>query len=69
MNTFTIEISGRKLPVTGHVRILTGNDQKPAYFSELTGPEKAFDLREGGYFDRVKVIRPELVEIKTLQVM
>ena len=65
----SIEIKGQKLPITGYARILIYNASRFGYFSELTGPESAFVFREGARFDMVKVIRPELVEIKTLRVL
>lgn len=64
--TFTIKVAGRVIP-TSFVRVLTHNDTLPVYHSEITGPERAFEFRAGSRFDKVKVVQPELVEIKTLR--
>ncbi len=69
MSTITITIPGDKLPVRFPARILAGGDTRTARFSEITGPWSAFDLIEGNQYDKVKVNRPDLVEIKTFQVL
>ncbi len=69
MNTFTIGVPGDRLPIRYPARILTSNDVKIGYFSEITGPEDAFRLTEGSQYDKVKVVRPDLVKIKTFQVL
>ncbi len=69
MSTITITIPGDRLPIRFPARILTHNDERTARFSEITGPWSAFDLTEGNHYDKVKVVEPDLVEIKTFQVL
>lgn len=65
----TITITGNRLPVRSPARILTDNDRKAGFVSEITGPPEAFRVFEGARYDKVKVIKPDLVEIKTFQVL
>ena len=67
MTTHTI--TGNRLPVRSPVRILADDDRRVGFVSEITGPEDAFRLFEGSRYDKVRVIKPDLVEIKTFQVM
>ncbi len=67
--TITLTIPGDRLPIRFPARILAGDDARTARFSEITGPPSAFDLIEGSQYDKVKVNRPDLVEIKTFQVL
>ena len=69
MTTITLEITGNRLPVRSPARILTYNDRRVGFVSEISGPPEAFRLFEGGQYDRVRVIKPDLVEIKTFQVL
>ncbi len=69
MNTITIEVPGDRLPIRYPARILTYNDIRTAFYSEISGPEDAFRLTEGSQYDKVKVVKPELVDIKTFQVL
>lgn len=69
MNTITLEITGNRLPVRSPARILTNNDRRAGFVSEITGPAEAFRVFEGARYDKVKVIKPDLVEIKTFQVL
>ncbi len=67
MTTFTI--TGNRLPVRSPARIINDSDRRSGFVSEITGPEEAFRLFEGSRYDKVRVIKPDLVEIKTFQVM
>ncbi len=69
MNTFTIP--GDRLPIRHPARILTSNDdlRSGGLYAQITGPEEAFWLGEGSQYDLVEVIKPDLVEIKTFQVL
>ncbi len=69
MTTITVEVPGDRLPIRYPARILTYNDARTGNFSEITGPEKAFRLTEGNQYDKVRVVKPDLVEIKTFQVL
>ena len=69
MNTITLKITGNRLPVRSPIRILTDNDRRVGFVSEITGPVEAFRVFEGVQYDKVKVIKPDLVEIKTFQVL
>ncbi len=69
MSTITLTIPGDRLPIRFPARILSGGDTRTARFSEITGPPSAFNLIEGNQYDKVKVNRPDLVEIKTYQVL
>ncbi len=69
MTTITLEIAGNRLPIRFPTCILTDNDRRVGFVSEITGPPEAFRIIEGARYDKVKVIKPELVEIKTLQVL
>ncbi len=69
MSTITLTIPGDRLPIRFPARILAGGDARTARFSEITGPPRAFDLIEGNQYDKVKVNRPDLVAIKTFQVL
>ena len=70
MNTnHTITISGNRLPTHSPVRILTSNDRRAGFVSEITGPTKAFRIIEGTPYDKVKVVKPDLVSIKTMTVL
>ena len=65
----TITITGNRLPVRSPARILADNDRRAGFVSEITGPPEAFRLFEGARYDKVRVIKPDLVEIKTFQVL
>ncbi len=69
MITITLEITGNRLPVHFPARILTYNNRRVGFVSEITGPVEAFRVFEGAQYDKVKVIKPDLVEIKTFQVL
>lgn len=69
MSTITIDIRERNLPVDHYADILTSDDYYPTRHSEITGPAEAFEFKAGSIRDKVKVIRPELVSIKTLRVL
>ena len=69
MTTITLEIPGNRLPIRYPARILTDNDRRVGFVSEITGPAEAFRLFEGGQYDKVRVVKPDLVEIKTFQVL
>jgi hypothetical protein len=69
MTTITIEVPGDRLPIRYPARIFQPEDIRTAFYSRLTGPEDAFRLMEGNQYDKVKVIKPDLVEIKTFQVL
>ena len=69
MNTITIEVPGDRLPIRYPARIFQAEDIRTARYSRLTGPKDAFRLTEGSQYDKVKVVKPDLVEIKTFQVL
>ena len=69
MSTITLTIPGDRLPIRFPARIIEGSEARTARYSEITGPPVAFDLIEGNQYDKVKVNRPDLVEIKTFQVL
>ncbi len=69
MTTITLEIPGNRLPIRYPARILTYNDRRVGFVSEITGPAEAFRLFEGNRYDKVRVVKPDLVEIKTFQVL
>ena len=69
MSTITLEITGNRLPVRFPARILTDNDRRVGFVSEITGPAEAFRIFEGAQYDKVRVVKPDLVEIKTFQVL
>ncbi len=69
MNTITLEITGNRLPVRSLARILADGDRRVGFVSEITGPVEAFRIIEGAQYDKVRVIKPDLVEIKTFQVL
>ena len=69
MTTITLEIPGNRLPIRYPARILADNDRRVGFVSEITGPAEAFRLFEGNQYDKVRVIKPDLVEIKTFQVL
>ena len=63
-----VEVPGREKP-RDFVRVLRAEDKRPLYYSTLSGPWKAFEFKEGRTIDRVKVIRPDLVEIETFRTL
>jgi hypothetical protein len=63
MEQVRVEVPGRRLP-TSFVRMLESGDQRPFYYSELTGPAEAFEFSEP---DRVRVVNPELVTMSTFR--
>ncbi len=69
MNTITIEVPGDRLPIRYPARIFQAGDTRTVRYSKITGPPEAFRLMEGNQYDKVKVVKPELVEIKTFQVL
>ena len=69
MTTTTLEITGNRLPVRHLARILTYNDRRVGFVSEITGPSEAFRIIEGTQYDKVRVVKPDLVKIKTFQVL
>lgn len=69
MSTTTLTITGNRLPVRFPARILTDNDRRVGFVSEITGPVEAFRVFEGAQYDKVRVIEPDLVEIQTFQVL
>ena len=69
MTTITLEIPGNRLPIRFPARVLADNDRRAGFVSEITGPPEAFRIFEGAQYDKVRVIKPDLVEIKTFQVM
>ena len=69
MTTITLEIPGNRLPIRYPARIFQPEDVRAGFYSEITGPEEAFRLMEGAQYDKVRVIKPDLVEIKTFQVL
>ena len=69
MSTTTLTITGNRLPVRHLARILHDNDRRSGFVSEITSPMEAFRIIEGARYDKVRVVKPKLVEIKTFQVL
>ena len=69
MSTTTIIITGNRLPVRHLARILHDNDRRSGFVSEITGPMEAFRIIKDARYDKVRVVKPKLVEIKTFQVL
>ena len=65
----TLTITGNRLPIRVPARILADNDRRVGFVSEITGPSEAFRVFEGAQYDKVRVVKPDLVEIKTFQVL
>ena len=65
----TLTITGNRLPIRSLARILADNDRRVGFVSEITGPPEAFRIIEGAQYDKVRVVKPDLVEIKTFQVL
>ncbi len=66
MSTITVTIPGNKIP-TDYTKVIGWDDRTPFLSSELTGPSEGFEFRDCGSYDKVKVIKPDLVEIKTFK--
>ncbi len=69
MSTITIDVRALYVPTDNYVDILTSGDYYPDQYGTLIGPEDAFKFKAGAIRDRVKVIKPELVEIQAKGVL
>lgn len=55
------------MPTDAYTTILTSGDKRPPVYSELEGPEEAFELREGASLDLIRVVKPDLVSVSTFR--
>ncbi len=75
-STITIDVRALYVPTDNYVDILTSGDYYPSQhlrhgpqYGTLIGPEDAFKFKAGPIRDKVKVIKPELVEIQAKGVL
>ena len=62
-------ITGNRIPTRSPARILVEGDRRVGFISEIIGPVEAFRVFETPQYNKVRVIEPDLVTIKTFQVL
>ncbi len=69
MKTITIDIRALYVPTDNYADILNSGDYYPSQYATLIGPGHAFRFKAGPIRDKVKVIKPKLVEIQARRVL